>query len=76
VRTHLEDLARDALELLRLIVALEEVGQLVVVHLGASGIVEEPVCSASDCGSTDVDTDGHVSEEEPRGDESFLESMF
>ena len=52
--------------------ALEEVGQLVVVHLGAGRVVHEPVGGSSDGGGADVESDGHVAEEQPGGDESFL----
>ena len=52
--------------------ALEEVRQLPVVNLGSGGIVEEPVSSSTDGSAADVETDGHVAEEEPGGDKSLL----
>ena len=67
----LEQVAGDALELLGLAVALEEVGQLPVVDLGSGGIVQEPVSGSSDRGGTNVSSDGHVTEEQPGGDQSF-----
>merc|ERR1711962_796620 len=48
------------------------VGQLPEGHLGAGGVEHEPVGGTSDSGSTDVDTNGHVSEEEPWGDEGLI----
>merc|ERR1719273_823685 len=68
----LEDLAGDALEVVRLGVAAHVVGQLVVGHLGSSGVVHEPVGGAADSRHADVDADSHVPEEQPWGDEGFV----
>ncbi len=52
--------------------ALEEVGDLVVAELRSGGVVQEPVGGSSDGGGTNVQTDNHVTEEQPGGDQSFL----
>merc|ERR1719334_1661412 len=39
---------------------------------GASGVVEEPPAGGANSGGTDVDTDGHVPEEQPGGDQSLV----
>ena len=68
----LENVAAETLEFLGLGGALEEMGQLVVVHLGSSGVVEEPVGGSTDGSETDIDTDGHVAEKQPGSDQSLL----
>merc|ERR1711936_634815 len=68
----LEDFAGESLEVLGVAVAAHVVGQLVVRHLGACGVEEEPVAGSSDGGSADVDTDGHIPEEQPGGDQGLV----
>merc|ERR1719331_1284967 len=68
----LEDFAGESLEVLGVAVAAHVVGQLVVRHLGACGVEEEPVAGSSDGSSADVDTDGHVPEEQPGGDQGLV----
>ena len=46
--------------------------QLIVVHLGSGGVVQEPVGSTANGGETDIDTDGHVTEKQPGGDQSLF----
>ena len=46
--------------------------QLVVVELGSAMVDCEPPGGSTDSGAADVDTDSHVSEEQPSADEGFL----
>ena len=60
IKTYAENFARDSLEVLGRSVAAHVVGQLVVGHLGSSGVVHEPVGGAADSRHADVDADSHV----------------
>lgn len=51
--------------------ALQVMAQLVVGHLGSSGADEVPPGRSTDRGGADVGSDGHVTEEQPSGDETF-----
>ena len=68
----LENVAAETLEFLGFGGALEEMAELVIVHLGSGGVVEEPVGSSTDGGETNIDTNGHVTEKQPGGDQSLL----
>merc|ERR1711887_229415 len=68
----LENFAGESLEVLGVAVAAHVMCELVVRHLGASWVKEEPVAGSSDSGSADVDTNGHVPEEQPGGDEGLV----
>ena len=46
--------------------------QLVISYFRTILIKHEPPCRGSDCGSSNIDSNSHVSEEEPATDESFL----
>ena len=68
----LENIAANSLEFFRLGGALQKVRNLVVAKLGSSGVVEEPVGGATDGSETDIDTNGHVTEKQPGGDQSLF----
>merc|ERR1719402_1786529 len=70
----LENLAGKSLEVFGGSPARHVVGQLVVRHLGSGGVVDEPVSGSSNGGHADVDSNSHVSEEQPGSDKSFVRS--
>ena len=46
--------------------------QLVVAHLRSGGVVQEPVGSTADGGETDIGSDNHVTEKQPRSDQGLF----
>merc|ERR1712012_894571 len=52
----LENVAAQTLEFFGFSGALEEMAELVVVHLGSGGVVQEPVGSSTDGGETNINT--------------------
>ena len=50
------------------------VGKLPEGHLGTGGVQEEPVGRGTNGGSTNIDTNDHVSEEQPGSDEGLVGS--
>ena len=68
----LENVAAQTLEFFGFGGALEEMAELVVVHLGSGGVVQEPVGSSTDGGETNINTNGHVTEKQPGGDQSLF----
>ena len=51
--------------------ALQVVAQLVIGQMGSSGAGQVPPGRGTDSGGTDVGSDGHVTEEQPSGDETL-----
>ena len=68
----LENVAAQTLEFFGFGGALEEMAELGVVHLGSGGVVQEPVGSSTDGGETNINTNGHVTEKQPGGDQSLF----
>ena len=57
---YLEQIAADALEILWLCGALQEVAKLVVVDLRSGGIVQEPVGCTANSGNSDIGSNRHI----------------
>ena len=69
---YLEQIAADALEILWLCGALQEVAKLVVVDLRSGGIVQEPVGCTANSGYSDIGSNRHIPVKRKIGFESSL----
>ena len=69
---YLEQIAADALEILWLCGALQEVAKLVVVDLRSGGIVQEPVSCTANSGNSDIGSNRHIPVKRNIGFESLL----